>query len=95
VPSEDGRLTPETCRGFKTQQSGFGGLEVSVVVFGTQVRRFEPGRNRRIFQGEKILSTPSFGGEVKSSVYVADLRHVKDSYSGVEVAIVGIITRCF
>ena len=24
--------------------------------------------NRRIFQGEKILSTPSFGGEVKPSV---------------------------
>jgi hypothetical protein len=27
-----------------------------------------PGRSRRIFQGEKILSTPSFGGEVKPSV---------------------------
>ena len=38
------------------------------VVFGTQVRGFKPGRSRRIFQGEKILSTPSFGGEVKPSV---------------------------
>ena len=31
-------------------------------------RGFEPGWNRRVFQGEKILSTPSFGGEVKPSV---------------------------
>jgi len=27
-----------------------------------------PGRSRRIFKGEKILSTLSFGGEVKPSV---------------------------
>ena len=27
-----------------------------------------PGRSRRIFKGEKILSTPSFGGEVKPCV---------------------------
>ena len=37
----------------------------SVLAFGTQVRGFKPGQSRRIFQGEKILSTPSFGGEVK------------------------------
>jgi len=37
-----------------------------VLAFGTQVRGFKPGR--RIFKGEKILSTPSFGGEVKPSV---------------------------
>ena len=36
-----------------------------VLAFGTQVRRFTPGRSRRIFQSEKILSTPSFGREVK------------------------------
>ena len=36
--------------------------------FSTQVRGFKPGRSRRIFKGEKFLSTPSFGGEVKSSV---------------------------
>ena len=36
--------------------------------FSTQVRGFKPGRSSRIFQGEKILSTPSFGGEVKLSV---------------------------
>ena len=40
----------------------------SVLDFGTQVRGFKPGRSRRIFQSEKILSTPSFGGEVKPSV---------------------------
>jgi hypothetical protein len=34
----------------------------SVLVCGTQVRGFKPGRSRRIFKGEKILSTPSFGG---------------------------------
>ena len=40
----------------------------SVLAFSTQVRGFKPGRSRRIFKGEKILSTPSFGGEVKPSV---------------------------
>ena len=39
-----------------------------MLAFSTQVRGFKPGRSRRIFQGEKILSTPSFGGEVKPSV---------------------------
>ena len=39
--------------------SGFDGLGVSVLAFGTQVRGFKPGRSRRIF---------SFGGEVKPSV---------------------------
>ena len=40
----------------------------SVLAFGTQVRGIKPGLSRRIFQGEKILSMPSFGGEVKPSV---------------------------
>jgi hypothetical protein len=39
-----------------------------VLAFSTQVRGFKPGRSRRIFQGEKILSTTYFGGEVKPSV---------------------------
>jgi len=39
-----------------------------VLAFSTQVRGFKPGRSRRIFKGEKILSTPSLGGEVKPSV---------------------------
>ena len=33
----------------------------SVLAFSTQIRGFKPGRSRRIFKGEKILSTPSFG----------------------------------
>ena len=40
----------------------------SVLAFRTQVRGFKPGRSRRIFKGEKILSTPSCRGEVKPSV---------------------------
>jgi hypothetical protein len=40
----------------------------SVLVFGTQVRGFAPGRNRRIFMAKNILSPPSFGGEIKPSV---------------------------
>jgi hypothetical protein len=40
----------------------------SVLAFCTQVRVFKPGRSRQILKGEKILSTPSFGGEVKPSV---------------------------
>jgi hypothetical protein len=39
----------------------------SVLAFGTQVSGFKPDRSRRIFKGEKIFSTPSFGGEVKPS----------------------------
>jgi hypothetical protein len=38
------------------------------------------------FSGEKILSTPSFGGEVKPSVPCRVLRHVKEPKSDVEVA---------
>jgi hypothetical protein len=47
------------------QSCGFGGLGVSVLASGTQVRGYKPGRSRRIFKGEKILSTSSFGREVK------------------------------
>jgi hypothetical protein len=39
-----------------------------VLAFSTQVRGFKLSRSRRIFQGEKILSTTSFGGKVKPSV---------------------------
>ena len=39
----------------------------SVLAFSTQVRGFKPGRSRRIFRAKKILSMPSFGGEVKPS----------------------------
>ena len=59
----------------------------SVLAFSTQVLGFKPGRNRRIFKGEKILSTPSFGGEVKPSVPCRRFATCKRSQNGVEVAI--------
>ena len=40
----------------------------SVLAFSTQVRGFKPRQSRQAFKGDKILSTPSFGGEVKPSV---------------------------
>jgi hypothetical protein len=48
--------------------SGFGGLVVSMVASGTQDHGFAPGWSRRNFSGEKILSMPSFGREVKPFV---------------------------
>ena len=39
-----------------------------MLAFGTQVHGFKPGRSRRIFQGEKILSTPPFEREVNQFV---------------------------
>ena len=40
----------------------------SALPLSIQVRGFKPGRNSQDFQGPKILSAPSFGGEVKPSV---------------------------
>jgi hypothetical protein len=37
----------------KSLYSGFGGLGVSALAFGTQVRGFKPGRSRQIFSGRK------------------------------------------
>jgi hypothetical protein len=51
----------------------------SVLAFGTQVRGFTPSRNRPIFRAKKILSTPSFGGEVKPSVLYRSLTACKRS----------------
>jgi hypothetical protein len=60
----------------------------SVLAFGTQVQiRPKPSD----FSGEKILSTPSFGGEVKPSVPCRALRHVKGPKSDVEVVTFGKI----
>ena len=59
----------------------------SVLAFSTQVRGFKPGHSRRIFKGEKILSTPSFGWEVKPSVPCRRFAACKRSLNGVEVVI--------
>jgi hypothetical protein len=69
-PNYSVRCTPAlhvVCLPRYSRWGGFGGLGVSVLAFGTQVRGFKSGRSRRIFKGEKILSTSSFGGEVKPS----------------------------
>ena len=47
---------------------GFGGLVVSMLASGTQVRGYKPDRSSWIFTGVKILSMPSSGGEVKESL---------------------------
>ena len=57
------------------------------MAFSTQVRTFKPGRSLRIFKGEKILSTPSFGGEVKPSVPCRRSAACKRSLNCVEVVI--------
>ena len=53
----------------------------------TQVRGFKPDRSRRILKGEKTLSTPFFGGEVKPSVPCRRFAACKRSLNGVEVVI--------
>jgi hypothetical protein len=45
----------------------------------TQDRGFAPGQSLRIFYGERILSTPSFGGEVKASAPVRSFTACKRS----------------
>jgi hypothetical protein len=48
------------------KEDGFGGLVVSMLASGSRVRGFDPDRSRWIFfRCEKILSMPSFVGEVK------------------------------
>ena len=57
---------------------GFGGLEVACWPLVPKFAGSNPAEAVGFFKGEKILSTPSFGGEVKPSVQIVDLRHVKD-----------------
>jgi hypothetical protein len=47
----------------------FGGLVVSALASGTQVCGFKPGRSRGIFRAKKILSAPSFVGEINPYNY--------------------------
>jgi len=58
-----------------------------MLAFSTQVWGFKPGRSCQIFKGEKILSTASFGGEVKPSVPCCRFAARKRSLNGVEVII--------
>jgi len=68
-------------------QDGFGGLGIACWPLVPKVRGFKPDRSRRIFKGKKILSTPSFGGEVKPSVSCRRFAACKRSLNGVEVVI--------
>ena len=68
----------------------------SALAFGTQVRGFKPGQRRRIFKGKKILSTPSFGREVKPSVPCCRFTACKRTLKcNVKVDILGKITGYF
>jgi hypothetical protein len=63
-----------------------------VLAFSTQVHRFKHGRHLRIFKGEGILGTPSFGGEVNLSVTCRRVAACKRSLYGVEFVISAKIT---
>ena len=66
--------------------SGFGGLGVACCLLVPKCAGSDPAEAIRIFQGEEILSTPSFGGEVKPSVPCRRFAACKRSLNGVEVA---------
>ena len=76
---------------------GFGGLEVSVLAFCTQVRGFKPGRSRRIFRAKKSLARLPSDGKQSPRSHVVNLGHVKGPKSDVEVATFGKILgfRCW
>jgi hypothetical protein len=54
---------------------------VGMLTIGSEVRRFKPGRGDGFLTAIKILSMPSFGGEVKLSAPCCKiLRHVKNDF---------------
>jgi hypothetical protein len=58
-----------------------------MLAYSTQVCGFKPKPSD--FLGEKVLSMPSVGGEVKPHVsHVAALRHVTEPNNDVEITIV-------
>ena len=61
-----------------------------MLAFGTQIRRFTPGRSRRIFRAKKSSARPPsspIGGEVKPSVPCRSFTACKRSVNGVGVVI--------
>jgi len=52
----------------KNRDSGLGGVGVACCPYVPKFAGSNPTEAVRIFQGKKILSVPSFGGEVKPSV---------------------------
>jgi hypothetical protein len=69
--------------------SGFSGLEVACWPLVPKFAGSNPAEAVGFFGRKKILSTPSFGGELKPSVPCRALRHVKELKSDVEVATFG------
>ena len=59
----------------------------SMLAFSNQVNGFKPDQSHRMFKDEKILSTPSFGREVKLSVQCRRFAACKRSLNGAEVVI--------
>jgi hypothetical protein len=58
-----------------------GGLMVSVLVIGHNVRELKPAEGDGSERAIKLRSTPSFGGQVKPlDPYCKILRHVKEPY---------------
>ena len=64
-----------------------------LLAFGTQVRGYKLGRNRRIFKGKKFLNTPSFGGEEKPTVPCRRFAACKRSIELGVIRILGEICR--
>jgi hypothetical protein len=55
---------------------------VSLRALGSKVYGFRPSRGLRVFKGGKILSTPSFTGEVNPSAPCRNiLRHIKNHFN--------------
>jgi hypothetical protein len=66
---------------------GFGGLEVAYWPLVLKFAGSNLAKAVGVFKGEKILSTPSFGGEVKLSVPCRRFAACKRSQNVVEVVI--------
>ena len=60
--------------------SGFGGLDVACWPLVPKFAGSNPAEAVGFFREKKILSTPSFGREVKLSVPYRRFRHVKDPW---------------
>ena len=77
-------LQPGVHSAFPSQNDSFrlywvdpGGPVVIILSSGCEVRGFDLGRDRWIFQSVKILTMTSFGREISRGSHVVDLRHVK------------------
>ena len=66
---------------------GFGGLGVACWPLVPKFAGSNPAEAAGFFKGEKILSTPSFGGEIKPSVPCCRFAACKRSLNAVEVVI--------